>query len=65
MKLSIGNITLALTCVCCGGQGEVWPEGEPKELECGECDGKGNILTRDGESLIKFMDKFNVGEIGD
>ena len=40
---------LDIDCKACGGKGHV------RLIKCGECNGIGKILTRDGEVLAGFI----------
>lgn len=60
--MKFGEVTLATECPKCKGSMRVQADSRDSRVgfyvNCYECDGKGKILTSDGEALKEFFEGF-------
>lgn len=55
--LKIGNILLEETCDYCEGEGV---DRYNKYIACSFCDEKGTVLTEEGKTIIKLVQKYKT-----
>jgi DnaJ-class molecular chaperone len=56
--MKFGNVELSRQCKWCAGDGHIFIEEKNDVVQCGECNGRGMLLTDEGDNLIRFLKKF-------